>query len=55
MLVWVMVSVAYYGQVVYSPPMADLASCQRVMSAATVTQTHVCKKQCVQIRVPEKS
>jgi len=50
-LVWVLVSVGgYYGnQVVYSPQMADLESCQRIQKAI---EKWAGQTQCVQIRVP---
>jgi hypothetical protein len=55
-LVWVLITVggANGNQVVYSPPMADLESCQRLQKAAEeVRSTRNVSAQCVQIRVPK--
>ena len=54
-LVWVLITVGGYGgdQVVYSPPMADLESCQRLQKAAKELTNRRLYSQCVQIRVPK--
>ena len=50
-LVWVLISSGgYHGnQVVYSPQVADLESCQRIQQAVEKWARHT---QCVQVRVP---
>jgi hypothetical protein len=55
-LVWVLITVggANGNQVVYSPPMADLESCQRLQKEAEALKpTSNIRAQCVQIRVPK--
>jgi hypothetical protein len=56
-LVWVLISVGGYGsnQITYSPPMADLESCQRLQQAAkeVISRPYTIQSQCVQIRVPK--
>ena len=49
-LVWVLVTVGGYNsnQVVYSPPMLDLATCQFLQK--TMSDTHI-RGRCVQIRM----
>lgn len=34
MIVWVVIAMAVNGNVVYSPPVADLASCERMQVAS---------------------
>ena len=55
-LVWVLITVggANGNQVVYSPPMADQESCQRLQKAAEgLRPTSDIRTQCVQIRIPK--
>jgi hypothetical protein len=57
-LVWVLITVggANSTQVTYSPPLADLESCQRVQKAAkelTGGERRGSYSQCVQIQVPK--
>ena len=56
-LVWVLISVGGYNsnQVTYSPPLADLESCQRIQKAARELADSRFRvySQCVQIRVPK--
>ena len=53
-LVWVLVSVTVGGssnnQVVYSPPMPDLAMCQHLQNA-THDMARLSRSKCVQIRM----
>jgi hypothetical protein len=51
-LVWVLVSLGgrNVSEIVYSPPMADLESCQRIQKAV---ERYAFQTQCVQIRVPK--
>jgi hypothetical protein len=51
-LVWVLVSLGGRNdsEIVYSPPMADLESCQRLQKAV---ERQVFQSQCIQIRVPK--
>ena len=53
-LVWVLVSVGSYGNhaVLYSPPMADLESCQRLEKVVREGKYNF--TQCVQVRLPKK-
>ena len=52
-LVWVLVTFSntYYGYktITYSPPVADLESCQRL--ADLVNKAHLITTQCVQVKV----
>lgn len=57
-LVWVMISVGGYSgnEVLYSPPMANLESCQHIQqTAAKLAEDRGYRvfSQCVQIRVPK--
>lgn len=55
-LVWIFVSVGGYNgnEVFYSPPMADLESCQRLQnSSSELRRPAIIAGQCVQIRIPK--
>lgn len=48
-LVWVLFTSSQYGQVVYSPMMADLPSCERLRKQAARNNSTL--SECVQINV----
>lgn len=53
-LVWILITVNYtghgYSTVTYSPPMADLESCQRMADLVNKKSNYI-GTQCVQVRV----
>lgn len=53
-LVWILITVNYTGNgyrtVTYSPPMADLESCQRMADIVNKKSNYI-GTQCVQVRV----
>lgn len=53
-LVWILVGFPYYGHntATVIPPMADLASCERVKQSFE-RQTNLSALQCVQVAVPK--
>ena len=52
-MVWVLMTIAGYGggEVVYSPPVADLASCQRMQQVFAKEYGAYDNNRCVEIKI----